>query len=97
MTLFAANMVVALGLGAVRGFSFRIWRRGARDAMMQGTPLTLALWVASIAARVAIGAAMRSPIQLDELPVFLAVTFAPQNLVVWARVQSLIGALMEVR
>src|SRR5690242_17797270 len=50
--LLGISMSLAVALGAARGVTFRVWTNPNGQAMMQGTPLTVALWVATIAIKV---------------------------------------------
>ncbi|MDQ2743107.1 MAG: hypothetical protein M3Z66_12545 [Chloroflexota bacterium] len=86
---FALNVVLALGFGLWRGFSFRVWRDGG-PAWRQGTAFTLALWGASIAARLILLAAghlvgLSGGAAMADLPFIFAITLGAQNLVIWLR------------
>ena len=85
VTVFAVNAVAGVVLGLVRGASTKVWRALDGSWMRQGTLLTLALRVVSIAVRVGIGVASRGATPLDTITFFLAITFAAQNLAVWMR------------
>ena len=50
--LLGTSLSLAFALGAARGVTFRVWTNPNGDAMMQGTWLTLALWIATIAIKV---------------------------------------------
>ena len=76
----------AVGLGAVRAYSVRLWRAG-ESVLRQGTWLTLGLWV--------VGAAMHAAVDgLDHLGsgsllLYLGVTYGAQRLVLRRRVAEL--------
>src|SRR5690349_21268563 len=55
--LLALNGALAIGLGALRALSMRVWVRDDGTAMVKGTIVTLALWLLSVAARVAMSVA----------------------------------------
>jgi hypothetical protein len=88
ITLFVLNLGAAAVLGFLRAATMRMWQRPDGTWMTRGTVLTLALWVAAIAVRVALGFLSMGTIPLGELALFLAVTFGAQNLVVWTRMQG---------
>lgn len=88
-----ASLAGAVVFGLARGRSMRVWQE-AGSVLRQGAPLTAVLWIVSIALRIAIGAvAHRSgvaqSVTVGELPLFLGVTLAAQNLVIWTRAQAL--------
>jgi hypothetical protein len=93
--LLAVNLALAVGLGAVRGATIRVWRSASGAWMSQGTLLTLGLWLALIAVRVAMAVLARGALPLQEIGLFVAATFGAQNLVVWLRTQS--GAAVAAR
>jgi hypothetical protein len=89
--LLGISMSLAFALGAARGVTFRVWTNPNGDTMMQGTGVTLALWIATIAIKVALtfvesklgfGAAYGSTVQAL-LPA--ATTIGAQLLVVYLR------------
>jgi hypothetical protein len=95
VALLAAGVVSALGLGAVRATTMKIWQdeRGAR--WRRGTPLTLAAWVLSVAVRVGligIGYWAGMKAETGGLLLFLGLTLLAQNAVVAWRAQRLTGA-----
>jgi hypothetical protein len=88
-----ASLVSAVVFGLARGFSTRVWQ-DAGGVLRQGTPVTLALWIVGIALRIGIGAlahraGVAQSVTVGELPLFLGVTLAAQNLVIWMRAQAL--------
>lgn len=85
VTFFAVNVVAGVLLGLARGASTKVWQIADGTWMRTGTPLTLVLWVVSIAVRVVIGFASHGATPLDTITFFLAITFAAQNLAVWMR------------
>lgn len=94
IAVLVANVAIAITLGLWRGTSIRVWRDATDTILRQATLFTLALWLVAIALRaltavvghIADGA---SSVSIGEIPLFLGITFAAQNLVVWARAQSL--------
>ena len=93
ITALVASLAIAVVLGLARGRSMRVWR-DVGSVLRQGAPLTAALWIVAIALRAGIGAiAHRSgvaqSVTFGELPLFLGVTLAAQNLVIWLRAQAL--------
>ena len=94
IAVLVVNVAIALTLGLWRGISIRVWRDTADTVLRQATLLTLALWLVALALRAItaiIGHASGSAgsLSIGELPLFLGITFAAQNLVVWTRAQSL--------
>jgi len=94
----AINAVAGVTLGVWRGTTFRVWSRGGA-IMMQGTRLTLASWGLLILIRVAFALVIHATtygqgVVIGELLVALAVTFAAQNSVIWARSAKLGATLM---
>ena len=85
----ALSAVVSIGFGIWRGAKLRVWREDDRF-IAQGTRLTLTLWVALIVVKIAMGTAASA---LDIFPgehtgeifLFLAVSFAAQDVVVARR------------
>ncbi len=94
VAVLVVNLVIAIALGLWRGTSLLVWRDATATVLRQGTLFTLTLWLIAIALRALtaiIGHVSGSPgsVSIGELPLFLGTTFAAQNLVVWARAQSL--------
>lgn len=93
VTALLVSLASAVVLGLARGASMRVWVEAGR-VLRQGTLLTLALWIISLVVRFGIGAlAQRSgvaqSVTVGELPLFLGVTLAAQNGVIWQRAQAL--------
>jgi len=94
IAVLAVNVAIAVTLGLWRGSSIRMWRDASDTILRQATLLTLALWLVAIALR-ALTAILghlsgnAGSVSFGELPLFLGITFAAQNLMVWARAQSL--------
>ena len=89
--LVSAAGAVALGLW--RGASVRVWTDASGVAWRKGTALTLALWLASFALRFGISygghaLGLTGAVNFGELPLFLGITFAAQNAVIWLRMQE---------
>jgi hypothetical protein len=91
LALLAVNTSFGIGLGVVRGTTFRVWvgERGA--VLMRGTRLTLLLWVATIGVRVALSVVEQlagssaSATGSAALLIPVAATLAAQNVVVYLR------------
>lgn len=92
--LLGISLSLAIALGAARGVTFRVWTDQNGQAMMRGTGPTVALWIATIAVKVALtfaeikfgfGAATAS-----SAASYLsgAATLAAQVLVVYLRAQD---------
>jgi hypothetical protein len=93
ITSLVASLAIAVVFGLARGLSMRVWE-DAGSVMRQGTPLTAALWIIAILLRIGIGAIARragvaQSVTFGELPLFLGVTLAAQNLVIWKRAQAI--------
>jgi hypothetical protein len=97
IALLAANLAVAVGLGALRGATIRVWRDAAGAWTSQGTVLTLGLWLALIAVRVAMAVLAHGALPVQEIALFVAATFVAQNLIVWLRTQGRAAAGALVR
>lgn len=52
--LLGISVSLAIALGAARGATFHVWTDPNGQAMMRGTRLTVALWIATIAVKVAL-------------------------------------------
>lgn len=48
------GLTLAIVFGILRGITFRVWVDAKGQVLMRGTPLTLVLWIATIAAKVLI-------------------------------------------
>jgi hypothetical protein len=93
VTALVASMTSAVVFGLARGVSTRVWQ-DPDGLMRQGTSITLGLWIISIALRIGIGAVahragVSQSVTFGELPLFLGVTLAAQNVVIWMRAQAL--------
>jgi hypothetical protein len=93
VTALVASLASAVAFGLARGGSTRVWQE-AGTVLRQGAPLTLVLWIISIALRAGIGAlahraGVAQSVTLGELPLFFGVTLGAQNLVIWMRAQAL--------
>jgi hypothetical protein len=93
--LLAVNLVLAVGLGALRGATMRVWQSASGAWMSQGTLVTLGLWLALIAVRLAMAVLDRGALPLQEIGLVVAATFGAQNLIVWLRTQSGAAAVAE--
>jgi hypothetical protein len=85
----AASVVTAIVFGVGRGVTVQIWRVSAVP-MRKGTPATLVLWVVGLALRIVIGivagrSGVPTSVTTGELPLFLGITLATQNAMIWLR------------
>jgi hypothetical protein len=100
LVLLVVNTSLAVALGVARGTTFRIWSGARGEALMQGTRLTLLLWVATIGVRVAVSfVEQRAGLGTyasagAELLIPVAATLATQNIVAYlrSRDQQLVAA-----
>ena len=93
--MLGVNLSLGLGLGFARGTTLRVWVDERGEALVRGTGLTLALWLATFAARVVVGVAeyrfglgsgsMGTAVML--LPI--SATLAAQSLVAYLRSRDL--------
>lgn len=91
--LLVVGLVIGVAAGLWRGRTFRIWSDDAR-VMVKGTRMTLVTWAVLILARIpfaflANAAASPQGFVVGELLLALAVTFAAQNAVIWARAKRI--------
>ena len=86
--LLLALAVDAVGLGAVRAYTLRLWNEGGAWHR-QGTWLTASLWLVGTGMHVALDTAMGFGAASALL--YLGVTYAAQRLVVQHRVAVLVG------
>jgi hypothetical protein len=97
----AASIVSALVLGVARGAVTQVWR-SERGLMRKGTSLTLVLWAVLIAIRLGIAAVARAAgvdtaVTEGEFPLFVGVTLAAQNVVIWLRGREMESAEQPTR
>ena len=93
--ILTASLSLAVALGFARGLTFRVWHGPDGRALMRGTPLTLGLWVLTLAVKIGLTFA-EAKLGFGAVVVNNAVTFLPgaatlaaQALVVWLRAQDL--------
>jgi hypothetical protein len=101
VAILIAGVVSALGLGAVRATTMKVWRDERGAMWRRGTPLTLGAWVLSVAVRVGligIGYWAGMKTETGGLLLFLGLTLLAQNAVVAWRAQRLggVGAVSVV-
>jgi hypothetical protein len=91
VVVLGLNLAVGVALGFMRGVSIRVWTDHRGEALMRGTALTLALWLATLAVKVGISL-FESRVGLGTLAgsnaeIWLpaAATIAVQSLVVYLR------------
>jgi hypothetical protein len=91
--VLALNLALGIGLGVVRGNSFRLWTNSQGQAVMRATNLTLVLWLVTIAIKIGLallerqtGLTTATPGADIMLPA--AATLAAQNLSVYLRSQT---------
>lgn len=79
----------AVGLGAVRGYTVRLWRDG-EHWLRQGTWTTIGLWLAGSAVHVAVDNVTH--IGPSNVLLYLGVTYGVQNLVLQGRIMKIAHA-----
>lgn len=94
-----ASVVTAIVFGFGRGVTIQVWHASAA-LMRKGTTATLVLWVVGIALRIAIGivagrAGVPTSVSTGELPLFLGITLAAQNVLIWVRGQETVLGTRE--
>ncbi|MBP2704785.1 hypothetical protein JOL79_13275 [Microbispora sp. RL4-1S] len=90
--LLAAELILAVALGAVRALTVRVWRDETGVAWARGTAWTFAAWAGSIAARVvlyALGQAAGVNQPTNALFFFVGITLGTQALLVARRGRAL--------
>ena len=85
------SLAMSVGLGVARGAVIPVWR-DAGSWLSQGNRLTITLWIALIAGKVALGVVSSvtgwfPQTSAGEVFLFLAISFAAQNLVIARRVE----------
>jgi len=92
--LLALNVGIAALLGFARGTTFRVWTDASGRAVMRGTSLTLVLWLATFAVKIAL-LVLERQIGLGSLASSTAETWLPaaatlgtQTLVAYLRSQD---------
>lgn len=89
IALLVLSLVIGVAAGLWRGTTFRIWEQGG-VVFVKGTVMTLVTWGVLIVARLPFAllghtANLPQGFVIGELLLALAVTFAAQNAVIWAR------------
>jgi hypothetical protein len=92
--LLGVNLSLGVGLGFLRGMTFRVWANEYGQALMRGTSLTLMLWLVTLGMKVGLTllayrfglGAQASGNAETMLPA--AATIAAQTLVVYLRAQD---------
>ncbi len=97
IALLGLNLVVAAGLGGLRGATIRLWRDASGAWMSQGTVLTLLLWIGLVVARVGLIVLAHGTLPVQEIALFVGVTFGAQSLVLWVRMQGAAAGRALVR
>lgn len=90
VVLVVIGLVLAAGLGALRAVTMRVWRNPDGVAWRRGTPLTIALWVVSVAAHVVLDlfaghSAVAKSFTAASIWLFLALTLGVQREIIRAR------------
>lgn len=90
----ALSLLAAAGLGAIRAATVRIWRAGDGSAWRQGTTLTAALWLASMALHLVLDAVIDrsagiAALETSSILLYLAVTLGVQRAIVRRRAAPL--------
>ena len=92
--LLAINLVLGVGLGYLRGTTFRVWFDDRNTALMKGTSLTVLFWVATIAVKIVLAfVEQKAGLGLGassgaELMIPTAATLGVQSLVVYLRAHN---------
>ena len=89
LALFGLGLLLAVGMGLIRSTTIRVWRTDS-GWLSQGGWQTVATWLATVAARVAVvlvGLRLGVTEGAGEIVLFVAVTIAAQNLVVARRAE----------
>lgn len=84
--LGASFLILAIGLGAVRAYTVRLWRDGGK-VLRQGTWVTASLWIVGAALHAVVDAQAHSAAATYLL--YLGLTLAAQRIVVGARARRL--------
>lgn len=93
--LLLLSLAAGVVMGVIRGATVRVWRDSSGVLTRQGTPLTLALWIVSIALHLGIDLLLKgSASHADQLGsvsilVYLALTLASQRVVIVRRGREL--------
>jgi hypothetical protein len=92
------SLLAGAGMGAVRGATVRIWRAEDGSAWRQGTVLTAALWIVSLATHLVLDAVIDhsttvTTLGSSSLLVYLAVTLGVQREIVRWRASRLVRGL----
>ena len=88
----AASVLTGLVFGVARGISTRVWWSNG-ELLRKGTTVTLVLWAVAIVVRLLITVVARrqgvaASVTTGEIPLFLGITLAAQNLLIWRRRQE---------
>ena len=85
ISIIVSLLFLAVGMGAIRAFSVRIWRQNG-DVFRQATWLTIALWIVSIALHIA--ADQIGNTGEATLLIYYAITLFVQRSIVYARAKN---------
>ena len=90
----SVSLALSVGLGVVRGALIPIWRDARGRCLSRGNRLTIALWVALVGGKFALGTVSSvtgwfPQTSAGEVFLFLGISFAAQNLVIARRVTRL--------
>lgn len=90
----AGSAVLAAGMGVLRALTVRLWRGGDGQLLRKGTWLTATLWVAAVAAHLALDALVagsvggkKGDIGNATIALYLAVSFGVQQAVMLRRAE----------
>ena len=86
ISIIVSLLFLAVGMGAIRAFSVRIWRQNG-DVFRQATWLTIALWIVSIALHIAIDQIGNTG--ESTLLIYYAITLFVQRSIVYARAKNI--------
>jgi hypothetical protein len=93
----ALSVAISVGLGIWRGVIIPIWTSADGKVVSQGNRATLSLWILLLASKIAMGTVASITgwfpgEHAGEIFLFIAVSFAAQNLVVAKRTQGMLPA-----
>jgi hypothetical protein len=98
LALLAASITLSIVVGFARGRLTRVWLDSDHRIYSRGTPLTIGLFLAMIAAKFGLGtiaylAHIQEGAGFGEILVMIAVMLALQSEIVWRRARALFGAV----
>jgi len=90
VVLLVVSMAIAVGFGAARARTVRVWRGSQGEVLRKGTAATTALWLASVGVHVVLGlwidhAAGAGLLGTASVYAYLAISLGMQNLLLRGR------------